>query len=109
MRYKQTSRRKTWYECTTENTIKADPEALYIKNFETSNLSGVLRCLHECRYSHSSIHNGYINQKDLALLPYTGRFGKGWIMVQHLSSFKVQYYYYLLQKEGKQHAKANSR
>lgn len=108
MRYKQSNRYKDWYNCCTADRIKRDPEALYIRNFQAADLSGVLRCLQSCRYSHESTHNGYINAKDFALLPYIGRFGRGWIMVTHLTSYKVKFRYYILsKKEVNEHGKTN--
>lgn len=48
-------------------------------------------------YNHkrSATHNGYLPPHYVAVIPYRGRWGIGYIMASHLSNNKVRYEYYI--------------
>lgn len=51
------------------------------------------------RYGHGvkrvSTHNGYLPEFSVAVIPYNGRWGSGYILAQHGNGNKVTYTYYI--------------
>ena len=100
----ENSRLKPWYGCTTKETIQKDADARYYES-GAGDVSGVLCQLMGLKYRHTSTHNGYIPRNDSALLPYSGKFGEGFIYVTYHSPFRVLYKYFIMEgeKHGKRH------
>lgn len=96
------SRRKPWYGCTTKETIAQDPAALYYRN-GACEYESLYKLLAGLSRRHAATHNGYIKRSDVALLPYSGKFGEGLIFVRYYSPSRVLWTYYLKErvKDGK--------
>ena len=90
------SREKPWYECTTKESIKQDPDARYYTNGR-NDISAILVEIMGLKYRHTSTHNGYLPRNDSALLPYHGKFGTGYIYVTYHSPFRVLYKYFIME------------
>ena len=98
------SRRKPWYACTTKETIKQDPAAVYYED-GAGDYAPLYEPLLSLRYRHTSTHNGYIKRTDTALLPYSGKFGEGYIFVTYHSPYRVLWKYFV--KERVKNGKTN--
>lgn len=94
------SRVKPWYNCTTKETILQDADARYYPRGILVNAEIIdILTASGCKLYRTASHNGYIPASDLAILPYCGRYGAGYIIVKHKSAFRVEYYYFI-KKEG---------
>lgn len=93
------SRVKPWYNCTTKETILQDVDAQYFINGRNDSLLEKnifdLFLFENCKIHRSASHNGYISKNDVALLPYNGRYGVGYILVMHKSAYRVFYVYFI--------------
>lgn len=99
------SRNKPWYACTTKETIVKDADAHYYENGAGDYAPPLYDLLSALSYRHTSTHNGYIKASDTALLPYSGKFGEGYIFVTHHSPYRVLWKYFV--KERVKNGKAN--
>ena len=100
------SNKKEWYACITKKTVEADEmAALYYIEFGTS-----LEMLEEISTYYCSIgyqmhlrqkgRNGYLPKDCFAVLPYSGQWGKGWIIATHKDSVTVTILYALIENKG---------
>lgn len=103
------SRGKPWYNCTTKETILQDADARYYPRGDLANAEIIdILIAAGCKLYRTASHNGYISVRDLAILPYCGRYGSGYIIVRHKSEYRVTYYYFI-KKEGVEDGKDDNR
>lgn len=87
--------------------IKKTPNAYYIPN---DNVNEFVSCfvVEEKRllrrgyvFARSATHNGYLPEWYVAVIPYSGRWGFGWIIATPHTYDKVEYRYYISERVRK--------
>lgn len=98
--------KKSWYNCVTKNTIKEDDAAaLYYQEFGTSQemLQEIINYYGHIGYEvfiKTRSRNGYLAMDCFAVLPYSGQWGKGWIIASQRNKTTVDLTYILIGTRG---------
>lgn len=92
--------RETLKSCTLPNIAKMKG-AYYVPNSNARDYTVYVTLVEKrmirngYRFKRASTHNGYLPPWYAAVIPYSGRWGVGFIVASHLTNNKVQYEYYI--------------
>ena len=98
--------KKSWYGCITKNTVKADDAAeVYYIEFGTEQemLQEIINFYGRIGYEvfvKVRSRNGYLSPDCFAVIPYSGQWGRGWILAGNRDKNTVNITYVLIGTRG---------
>ena len=104
--WEEPSIKKSWYGCVTKKTISQDDAAvLYFQEFGTIQemLQEIVNYYGHIGYEvfvKTRSRNGYLAMDTFAVMPYSGQWGRGWIIASQRDKTTVELTYILIGTKG---------